>query len=78
MLTQFRQFISIYFLFFTLCSSNQLLDHLYEQNKVYFEDVSLYIAAAQRKKQEINANELPKLQNILYFVHKDDRVTECL
>lgn len=40
----------------------QLLDHLYEQNKVYFEDVSLYIAAAQRKKQEINANELPKLR----------------
>ena len=34
----------------------QLLDHLYEQNKVYFDDVSLYIAAAQRKKQEINAN----------------------
>ena len=27
----------------------QLLDHLYEQNKVYFDDVSLYIAAAQRK-----------------------------
>ena len=40
----------------------QLLDHLYEQNKVYFEDVSLYIAAAQRKKQEINANELLKLR----------------
>jgi len=40
----------------------QLLDHLYEQNKVYFDDVSLYIAAAQRKKQEINANELPKLR----------------
>ena len=40
----------------------QLLDHLYEQNKVYFEDVSLYIAAAQRKKQDINANELPKLR----------------
>ncbi|MBB4833400.1 uncharacterized protein YaaN involved in tellurite resistance [Staphylococcus hominis] len=40
----------------------QLLDHLYEQNKVYFDDVSLYIAAAQRKKQEINASELPKLR----------------
>ena len=40
----------------------QLLDHLYEQNKVYFDDVSLYIAAAQRKKQDINANELPKLR----------------
>lgn len=40
----------------------QLLDHLYEQNKVYFDDVSLYIAAAQRKKQEINASGLPKLR----------------
>lgn len=40
----------------------QLLDHLYEQNKVYFDDVSLYIAAAQRKKQDINANELSKLR----------------
>lgn len=40
----------------------QLLDHFYEQNKVYFDDVSLYIAAAQRKKQDINANELPKLR----------------
>ena len=40
----------------------QLLDHLYEQNKVYFDDVSLYIAAEQRKKQDINANELPKLR----------------
>lgn len=40
----------------------QLLDHLYEQNKVYFDDVSLYIAAAQRKKQDINASELPKLR----------------
>ena len=30
----------------------QLLDHLYEQNKVYFEDVSLYIAAAQRKNKK--------------------------
>ena len=40
----------------------QLLDHLYEQNKAYFDDVSLYIAAAQRKKQQINTNELPKLR----------------
>ena len=45
----------------------QLLDHLYEQNKVYFEDVSLYIAAAQRKKQEINANELPKLLSLIHI-----------
>ena len=40
----------------------QLLDHLYEQNKAYFDDVSLYIAAAQRKKQQINTNEVPKLR----------------
>ncbi|WEN68414.1 toxic anion resistance protein [Staphylococcus sp. NRL 16/872] len=40
----------------------QLLDGLYEQNKTYFDDVSLYIAAAKRKKQEILTNDIPKLQ----------------
>lgn len=40
----------------------QLLDGLYEQNKTYFDDVTLYIAAAKRKKQEILTNDIPKLQ----------------
>lgn len=40
----------------------QLLDGLYEQNKTYYDDVTLYIAAAKRKKQEILTNDIPKLQ----------------
>ncbi|PNZ65881.1 toxic anion resistance protein [Staphylococcus croceilyticus] len=40
----------------------QLLDGLYEQNKTYFDEVTLYIAAAKRKKQEILTNDIPKLQ----------------
>ena len=39
----------------------QLLDHLYEQNKVYFDDV-FYTLLLHSVKQEINANELPKLR----------------
>jgi len=40
----------------------QLLNSLYDQNKEYFDDVSLYIAAAKHKKREIQTNDIPKLQ----------------
>ena len=40
----------------------QLLDGLYEQNKNYFDDVNLYIAAAKRRKQSLQTNDIPKLQ----------------
>ncbi|WP_180542581.1 toxic anion resistance protein [Staphylococcus haemolyticus] len=40
----------------------KLLDGLYQQNKDYFDDVNLYIAAAKRKKHEIQTNDIPKLQ----------------
>ena len=39
-----------------------LLDGLYDQNKRYFDDVTLYIAAAQRKKQDIQQHIIPDLQ----------------
>lgn len=40
----------------------ELLDGLYDQNKKYFDDVTLYIAAAQRKKQQIQSETTPELQ----------------
>lgn len=40
----------------------ELLDGLYDQNKKYFDDVTLYIAAAQRKKQQIQSETIPELQ----------------
>lgn len=40
----------------------ELLDGLYDQNKKYFDDVTLYIAAAQRKKQHIQSETIPELQ----------------
>ncbi|MCH4355020.1 tellurite resistance protein TelA [Staphylococcus sp. HMSC068D03] len=40
----------------------KLLDGLYQQNKDYFDDVNLYIAAAKRKKYKIQTNDIPKLQ----------------
>lgn len=39
-----------------------LLDGLYDQNKRYFDDVTLYIAAAQRKKLDIQQHTIPELQ----------------
>ncbi|MFW3611611.1 toxic anion resistance protein [Staphylococcus caprae] len=41
----------------------ELLDGLYDQNKKYFDDVTLYIAAAQRKKQQIQSETIPVLQD---------------
>lgn len=41
----------------------ELLDGLYDQNKKYFDDVTLYIAAAQRKKQQIQSETIPELQD---------------
>lgn len=40
----------------------ELLDQLYDQNKDYFDDLTIYIEAAKRKKQLIESTELPKLQ----------------
>ena len=39
-----------------------LLDELYEHNKHYFDDLTLYIAAAQKKQQQIESETLPELR----------------
>lgn len=41
-----------------------LLDELYELNKNYFDDISLYILAAQQKKEAIQTETLPVCANI--------------
>ncbi|WP_105967074.1 toxic anion resistance protein [Staphylococcus simulans] len=44
----------------------QLLNGLYDQNKDYFEEINLYIAAAQEKKQAILEQELPEKRQKAY------------
>lgn len=39
-----------------------MLDQLYEQNKIYFQALNVYIAAAELKKEEIISEMLPKLK----------------
>ncbi|AMY04803.1 toxic anion resistance protein [Staphylococcus condimenti] len=44
----------------------QLLNGLYDQNKDYFDELNLYIAAAQEKKQDILEKELPEKRKKAY------------
>lgn len=44
----------------------QLLNNLYDQNKDYFDQLNLYIAAAQEKKQDLLENELPEKKKKAY------------
>lgn len=44
----------------------QLLNNLYDQNKDYFDQLNLYIAAAQEKKQDLLENELPQKKKKAY------------
>lgn len=39
-----------------------LLDQLYDKNKQYFDDLTLYIIAAQQKKEQLITHDLPQLQ----------------
>ena len=39
-----------------------LLDHLYDENKAYFEALNVYIKAAELKKEELESTTLPTLQ----------------
>ncbi len=40
-----------------------LLDKMYEQNKIYFKELSMYILAGKRKLNQVRATELPALLN---------------
>lgn len=40
----------------------ELLDQLYDQNKAYFDELTLYIAAAQQRRDQLRSEEIPKLQ----------------
>ncbi|MGK9044038.1 toxic anion resistance protein [Mammaliicoccus vitulinus] len=40
-----------------------LLDQLYEENKAYFDALNIYIAAAEKKRDELKQNELVELEN---------------
>lgn len=40
-----------------------LLDKMYEQNKIYFKELSMYILAGKRKLEQVRTTELPALLN---------------
>ncbi|QJF26322.1 toxic anion resistance protein [Mammaliicoccus vitulinus] len=40
-----------------------LLDQLYEENKAYFDALNIYIAAAEKKRDELKQNDLVELEN---------------
>lgn len=44
-----------------LLKDTALLDKMYEQNKVYFKELSMYILAGKRKLEQVRATELPAL-----------------
>ena len=39
-----------------------MLDKMYDMNKVYFKELTMYILAGKKKLNEVQAMELPKLQ----------------
>lgn len=46
-----------------LLKDTALLDKMYEQNKVYFKELSMYILAGKRKLEQVRTTELPALLN---------------
>lgn len=48
---------------FTLLKDISMMGELYEQNKVYFKELSMYIAAGKKKLNEVRGGELLELQN---------------
>lgn len=40
------------------------LNHIYEQNKLYFDQLNVYIVAGEMKRQELIEKELPKLEEL--------------
>ena len=47
---------------FTLLKDISMLDKLYDQNKLYFKELSMYIAAGKQKLEEVRSGELVELQ----------------
>ena len=47
---------------FTLLKDMSMLDKLYDQNKLYFKELSMYIAAGRKKLDEVRSGELAELQ----------------
>ena len=49
---------------FTLLKDASMLDKLYDENLTYFKELSMYIAAGEKKLDEVRSTELVKLQDI--------------
>ncbi len=48
---------------FTLLKDISIMDKLYDENKLYFKELSMYIAAGKQKLAEVRENDLVELQN---------------
>lgn len=49
---------------FTLLKDASMLDKLYDENLTYFKELSMYIAAGEKKLDEVRSTELVRLQDI--------------
>ena len=49
---------------FTLLKDASMLDKLYDENLIYFKELSMYIAAGEKKLDEVRSTELVRLQDI--------------
>ena len=47
---------------YTLLKDIAMLDKLYDQNQVYFKELSMYIAAGRQKLEQVQSVDLPQLQ----------------
>ncbi len=47
---------------YTLLKDIAMLDKLYDQNQVYFKELSMYIAAGKQKLEQVRSTEMPRLQ----------------
>ncbi|WP_091993467.1 toxic anion resistance protein [Peptostreptococcus sp. D1] len=58
----------------TLMKDVAMLDQMYDLNKNYFKEVSMYIAAGKKKLEEINTKTLPELNAIVTANRRDEDI----
>ena len=62
---------------YTLLKDMSLMDKLYEQNKLYFKEISMYIAAGKSKLEEVRSGELAELQQKAELTRSTEDIQEA-
>ena len=62
---------------YTLLKDMSLMDKLYEQNKLYFKEISMYIAAGKSKLEEVQSGELAELQQKAELTRSTEDIQEA-